>query len=297
MAKKVKKISAFNIVNNLLFILLTCSFIIPFLLIIGISFSDELSIFKSGYRFIPQQFSLDAYLILFMNPMKIINAYKVSIIVSAIGTIFSLFFSASFAYVITKKDFRYANAFSLFVAFTMFFSGGLVPYYVLVTRYLHLQDTYTVLILSLFANAFYIIVLKSFFQEIPESIIESAFIDGAREIRIFMQIILPLSKAGLATVGLFTLYGYWNDWYNAMLFINDTKLAPLQYLLQMMLAMVQILMRNIDKLPASMLGKDNLPAETLRMAMVVVATGPMFIVFISLQRYFVRGITVGAVKG
>lgn len=290
-----KKLSVQSILINLFFIILALIFILPLMIVVSISFSKESDIYNFGYSLIPKNFTITAYKVLLADLSKIINAYKVSSIVSAIGTILSLFLSAAYAYVISRTEFKLAKFFSFVIVFTMLFGGGLVPYYILVTQYLHLQDTYAVLILALFGNAFYILVLKSYFYSIPDSIIESAYIDGAREITIFTRIVLPLSKPGLATVGLFTMYSYWNDWYNALLFINRATMAPLQYLLQIMMTTIDVLTQNMDKIPGGITG-EMLPAETTRMAMVVVAIGPMLLVFMFLQKYFVRSLTLGAVK-
>lgn len=297
MNKKTNTIRFSGVVINIFFVCLSLIFIAPLLLVISISLTPEVDIINFGYSFFPRNISLLAYQITLANPIKILNAYKVSAIVSFGGTILSLFFSAAFAYSVSRKSFNLGKVFNIIIIFTMLFQGGLVPFYILVTNYLHLQDTYAILILALFGNPFYIIMLRTFFKEIPESLVEAAYIDGAKDIRVFLTIFLPLSKPILTTVGMLTLYSYWNDWYNALLFINNSKLVPLQYLLQMIMSLVSIITENAEKVGNILTSGVHMPTEGVRMAMVVVTTGPMFLAFIFLQKYFSRGVTLGAVKG
>ena len=269
--------------------------LLPFILIVSSSLTEESQIVLKGFQFFPTDFSTEAYRILFKYPEQILQAYTVTIAVTAIGTAAGLFLTSMTAYCLSRKDFKWRNQFSFFFFFTTLFSGGLVPWYLLMVNYLHLKDTLLVLIIPLVLNVFYIIVMKSFMSGIPEAITESAKIDGAGDFLIFIRLILPLSKPALATIGLFLALGYWNDWYNALLFISDEKLMPLQYYLYKMLG-------NMDGMRKAMMGSGavvtkSLPTEGLKMAMTIVASGPILIAYPFIQKYFVTGLTIGAVKG
>lgn len=269
--------------------------IIPFLLIISSSLTEESTIVENGFQLLPTAFSVDAYALLFKYPAQMLKAYGVTIAVTALGTLAGLFLTAMTAYVLQRKDFKWRNKFSFFFFFTTLFSGGLVPWYLMIVNYLDLKDKLIVLILPMLLNVFYIIVMKSFMSSIPEAITESAKIDGAGDFRIFIQLMLPLSKPALATIGLFIALAYWNDWYNALLFISSENLMPLQYYLYKMLG-------NMDGMRKAMVSSGavvtmNIPTESLKMAMTIVATGPILLAYPFIQRYFVQGLTIGAVKG
>jgi putative aldouronate transport system permease protein len=294
---KANKKNISNVFIHIFFVILSALFILPIVSVISISFSSENSIIDSGYKLLPKQFSTIAYEFVFRNPQQIIDSYKITLLFSLIGTLISVFIMLMCAYVLARKTFAYRKILSLFIFFTMLFNGGLVPSYILTTQYLKLQNTIWVLILSGLVNAWFIFVLRALIQEIPESIIESAYIDGAREFRIFISLIAPLSKPAIATVGLFVLLGYWNEWMVAILYIDNPKLFPLQYLLQRILQNLDMILRNMDKMPASYTKDFNVPSETVRMAMAVIAAGPMLFIMPFFQKYFVRGMTVGAVKG
>ncbi|WNS46428.1 carbohydrate ABC transporter permease [Paenibacillus sp. MMS20-IR301] len=269
--------------------------IFPFILIVSSSLSEESAIIEKGFQLIPSSFSTEAYSLLFKYPADMLRAYGVTISVTAIGTLFGLFLTSMTAYVLSRRDFKWRGRFSFFFFFTTLFSGGLVPWYLMIVNYLHLKDTLLVLILPLLMNVFYIIVMKSFMSSIPDAITESAKIDGAGDFRIFMQLIVPLSKPALATIGLFIALAYWNDWYNALLFISKSELMPLQYYLYKMLG-------NMDGMRKAMMASGavvntDLPTESLKMAMTIVATGPILLAYPFIQKYFVTGLTIGAVKG
>lgn len=278
---------------SLTFLAVLC--ILPFILIISSSLTEESKITMDGYQFFPTVFSVEPYKILFKYPEQMIRAYTVTLAVTAIGTSVGLFLTAMTAYCLSRKDFKWRNHFSFFFFFTTLFSGGLVPWYLLIVNYLHMKDTPLALIIPLLLNVFYIIVMKSFMSNIPEAITESAKIDGAGDFLIFLRLILPLSKPALATIGLFLALGYWNDWYNALLFVSDDKLMPLQYYLYKMLG-------NMDGMRKAMMGSGavvttSLPTEGLKMAMTIVASGPILLAYPFIQKYFVKGLTIGAVKG
>ncbi|WP_336774077.1 carbohydrate ABC transporter permease [Paenibacillus sp. MMO-58] len=293
--KRQADIMLLRVIGYIFISLLAVICFIPFLLVVSSSLSQESSIVEKGYQLIPAVWSTDAYSILFKYPEQMLRAYGVTIAVTAAGTLVGLFITAMTAYVLQRKDFRWRNQFAFFFFFTTLFSGGLVPWYMLIVTYLDLKDKLIVLILPMLLNVFYIIVMKTFMSSIPEAITESAKIDGAGDFRIFVQLILPLSKPVLATIGLFIALAYWNDWYNALLFVSDEKLMPLQYYLYKMLG-------NMDGMRKAMVASGavvttNVPTESLKMAMTIVATGPILLAYPFIQRYFVQGLTLGAVKG
>ncbi len=267
---------------------------VPFWLIVVGSLSLESDILTFGYSMWPPHWSLSAYEMVFNIPERIGQAYKVSITITAVGTFISLFFSSMAAYVLMRKDFHYRNAIAMLLYFPSIFSGGMLPSYLLIVKYLGLKDSIWALILPGMISAWNIFLLRNFMSDIPDAIMESAKIDGANDFQIFVRLYLPLSKAGLATIGLFTALGYWNSWSGAMLYINKQRLYPLQYLLYSMLSNVQGLKELASQAGIAM---PNLPSETYKMAMAVVTTGPILLLYPFVQRYFVKGITVGSVKG
>ncbi|MDR1903655.1 MAG: carbohydrate ABC transporter permease [Treponema sp.] len=268
--------------------------LVPFILLISASLSSDNAIRFNGYSFLPQEFTLEAYGLIFKFPMRVVWAYGVSIFITAVGTFFGLFLITMTAYVISRKTFKFRNGISFYFYFTTLFNGGMVCTYIFYIRYLHLKDNLLALILPGMFNVFYLLIMRSFVSAIPQATIESAKIDGAGEFRIFGQIVLPLLPSGLATIGLFQALHYWNDWYNAMLYINSHSKFPLQYMLYDLLnrsaAMAQI---------ASLGGyvMEEMPTYSLKMAMAVVATGPIILVYPFVQRFFIKGITIGSVKG
>ena len=281
---------------HLVLILFGIACVIPLVSIISVSLSDETTILKNGYSLLPQDLNFRAYAYIFYRPAQILNAFKISLIVSILGTVISLLISAGIAYVLSREDYKYKNKLSFYVFFTMLFNGGLVPTYMLISNYLHLKDTIWVLILPYLAIPWFILILRTFMQKIPYDMIESCMIDGSSEFRIFFQMILPLAKPGLATVGLFILLQYWNDWWLSLLYIDSEKFVPLQYMLYRMINNIEFLTRSTNMMPPGM-NNAVVPAETARMAMAIVAAGPMLAVFPFFQKYFVKGLTVGAVKG
>ncbi|WP_058303634.1 carbohydrate ABC transporter permease [Gorillibacterium timonense] len=295
--KKIRHLdrTLFSAIGYVSLIFLSVACVLPFILILSSSLTKESVIVLKGFQFWPSVFSTEAYRILFKYPDQIINAYLVTIAVTAIGTLFGLFLNSMTAYCLSRKDFKWRNQFSFFFFFTTLFNGGLVPWYLLMTNYLHLKDRMIVLIVPLLLNVFYIIVLKSFMNGIPEAITESAKIDGAGDFLIYRKLILPLAKPALATIGLLLALAYWNDWYNALLFVSNDKLMPLQYYLYKMLG-------NMDGMRKAMMGSGavvttSLPTEGLKMAMTIVACGPILLAYPFVQKYFVTGLTIGAVKG
>ena len=268
--------------------------LIPFILLISGSFTSEQFIRFHGYSLLPGEFSTEAYKIIFKTPQRIIRAYGVSIMITVVGTVLGLLLTSLTAYVISRKDFKYRNKFSFYFYFTTLFNGGMVSTYIFYIQYLNLKDSYLALILPMMFNVFYLLIMRTFVSSIPHALIEAAKIDGAGEWKIFFSIILPLLKSGLATIGLFLALGYWNDWYNAMLYLNTDTKYPLQYMLYSIQQQTQALASIASQAGISV---QNLPSSSLKLAMAVVATGPIVIVYPFVQKYFVAGITIGSVKG
>ena len=268
--------------------------IIPFIVLISGSFTSENFIRTQGYSLFINEFSTKAYELIFRNPITVFRAYGVSILITGVGTILGTLLITMTAYVICRKDFKYRNHFSFFFYFTTLFNGGMVSTYIFYIQYLRLKDSLWALILPGLFNVFYLLIMRSFVNTIPPSLIEASKIDGAGEYRIFFQVVFPLLKPGLATVGLFMALGYWNDWYNAMLYINSNVKLPLQYMLYNLLQQTQALARIASQ---SGISVADLPSNSLKMAMAIVATGPILLVYPFVQKYFVKGITVGSVKG
>lgn len=286
----------FNIVAYVILGILAVCCLLPFLLVLSGSFSDQTSILTHGYQLIPETFSLDAYATLFKIPGELLRAYAVTIFVTFTGTFLGLFLTSMAAYVLSSKSFRYRNQVSFFFYFTSIFGGGLVPWYIFNTKYLHFHNSIISLILPILVNVTYLLILKSYMSSIPDALYESAKLDGANDFTIYLHIALPLCKAGLATVGLFIALNYWNDWYNAMLFLDEGRsdLYPLQYFLNNILTKAQAISAAAAR---SGLPMSEVPSEPMKLAMTVVATGPIILLYPFLQKYFVKGVTIGAVKG
>ncbi len=268
---------------------LTC--LIPLVLVVSISLSDELRLAKEGYKLLPVGFTTFAYEYILQQPGQILRSYGVTAFVTAFGTLAGLLVCSLLAWPLARKDFRLRGPLSFYVFFTLLFNGGMVPFYILVTRYLGLKDNIFVLILPYMVTAWYVLIIRTSFAQLPTELLDAARIDGAGEWRIFFQIVVPLSKPVLATIGLFFVLRYWNDWFLALLFIDDSSMYPLQYLLYVLMANINFMASNPQT--------TGMPIPTLsaRMAMAVLAFGPALFTFLLLQKYFVRGITIGGLKG
>lgn len=291
-----KKKEKTSIWVHLFFIIFAFLCIVPFLIIISASLSGETDLAVNGFSVLPRKIDFTAYAYLFKNPEIIINSYVVTILITVIGTFLAVMFMSMAAYCLSRSNFRFKGILTFFIFFPTLFSGGLVPSYIINTQYLHLTDRLAALVLPSLINVFHIIMLRTFFKQLPEALFEAAKIDGASEYHIFFKLVLPLSKPVIATVAFLSALAKWNEWYNAMLYIRDDKLVPLQYLLQRMMMNLRALLDAMQNAPA-MVNIQDLPGENLRMAMLVVAIGPMLLIFPLFQKYFVRGMTVGAVKG
>lgn len=286
----------FDILSHVILVVLSACCLLPFLLVLSGSFSDQTSILTHGYHLIPETFSLAAYQTLFKIPEDLLRAYGVTIFVTVTGTLLGLFLTSMAAYVLASRNFRYRYQMSFFFYFTSIFGGGLVPWYIFNTKYLHFHNNIISLILPILINVTYLLILKSYMAGIPEALYESARLDGAGDFTIYRRVAMPLCKAGLATVGLFIALNYWNDWYDAMLFLDEgrSNLYPLQYFLNNILTKAQAISAAAAR---SGLPMSEVPSEPMKLAMTVVATGPIILLYPFLQKYFVKGVTIGAVKG
>ncbi|WP_141503138.1 carbohydrate ABC transporter permease [Paenibacillus luteus] len=294
--QKVSKLAA--LLLHTIFIAFSLACILPILLIVAISFSNEKLLTLKGYKFWPDEIDGSAYHHLFANSSTLMKAYGVSLSVTFIGTLLAVLLIALYAYPIFRKDFPFKKIFNIYLLITMLFSGGLVPFYLLYVNYLDLKDTYVALILPGLSNAFYIFIARTFFQQtIPEEMIESGKLDGASEWRIFFQLVLPISLPVLATIGLFTTLMYWNDWFNSLLFINDSEKFSLQYVMIQMIRQAEFFKNQLAGSGVALLVQQSVPTESLRMAMVVVSIGPILFVYPFFQKYFTKGLTIGAIKG
>ncbi|WP_297633303.1 carbohydrate ABC transporter permease [uncultured Clostridium sp.] len=287
-----------NILFNALFGILAALCIIPFIFVTIISFTSEKSLDMNGYQFWPSEWSLDAYRYILGGGSNIPRAYGVTIFVTIAGTILGLIIMTTFAYALSRKSFAYKKFFTKLIFIPMLFSGGMVASYLVVTQFLNLKNNILALILPICVSSFHIIILRTFFKTtVPDAIIESAKIDGASEWTLFLKIVLPISLPAIATIALFLTLGFWNDWFNAMLYIDKESLVPLQYLLIRLETSMEFLATNSASLgTAAIEAAANLPKESAKMAIVVITTLPILFAYPFFQKYFVSGLTVGAVK-
>lgn len=277
-------------------IILSMAVILPFLLMVSVSFSSEKDVVTEGYKLIPKNFDLSAYKYVFETPEVILRAYGVTIFSTIAGTLLGLVMMTLIAYPLSRKDLPGKQGVSFILFFTMLFSGGLAATYIVITKYYHLGDTLWVYILPAAVSPWHVFMIRTFFSGVPEEMIESARLDGAGEYRILFQMVLPISTPVLATVGLMTSLGRWNDWQTSMLYITDPDLISLQYFLQRIMENLKVMQRQMLE-AGSKVNVAEIPGETARMAMAVVAAGPMIFIFPFLQKYFVKGLTIGSVKG
>lgn len=284
---------------HLFFVLFSIASLFPFILVFMVSISDESSIAHNGYSLFPSKINFASYQFLFNDFGQIARSYGVTILVTLIGTIVSLFITALFAYPLSRKDLPLRRSMSFLLFFTMLFSGGMVPWYITYVTMIGLKNTLLGMIIpNLLLSAFNVLLMRSFFANtIPESIVESGTIDGASELTIFMKLVVPLSAPIMATVALFNLLAYWNDWYNCMLFIDKPELMNIQYLMTKTLNNVQFLIMKADT--SSQVGEllSKMPTEGVRMALAIIGVAPLLIAYPFFQKFYISGITSGAVKG
>ncbi|MEA4823367.1 MAG: carbohydrate ABC transporter permease [Clostridiaceae bacterium] len=272
----------------------------PMLLVIIISLSTADSLAYNGYTFFPSGWSFQAYGYLVQTGRQILQGYKITIAYTVVNTVLALFVMSMFSYVIAQKNFRMRKAFTMFAFFTMLFSGGLVPSYILNVKYLHLYDTFWIFVLPGLMSFYNCIILRTFINTtIPDSLFEAAKIDGAGHFRIYFQIVLPLFKAGLATIGLFKVVGNWNDWFTGKLYIENPDLIPLQTMLTRIMDNIQFIKDNASKMNDQTIQAilKDMPTESSRMAITVITVAPILFAYPFFQRYFVQGLTIGSVKG
>lgn len=287
-----------NLIFNLVIAVFALSCILPFLFVLAISLTKESMIQQFGYSFWPRQWSFSGYTFLFgQMRSQIFQSLLVTVIVTVAGTFLNSTIVSLYAYAISRNNFPFRRFFTIFALITMLFSPGMVATYLVTTNLLHLGNTIFALIVPSMVNVFNIIVMRTFFKRsVPDAIIESARIDGASELRIFTQIVLPLAVPGVATISLFAALGYWNDWFNALLYIQSPNLVPLQYLLMQIQNNIQYLMQNAVAGAQLQGGLAAMPSESARMAIVVVSILPIVVSYPFFQRYFVKGMTIGGVK-
>ena len=287
-----------QIALNIIFILLVIVAVAPFLLLVSSSLTEEATLVREGYNFFPPKFSLESYIYLFQSGPKILKGYGITILITLVGTTMSVLFTILFAYPLSRKELPFRYAVSFFVFFTMLFNGGLVPSYMMWTQTFHVKNTLWALIFpGLLMNGFYIIMMRSFFtSSIPDALVEVARIDGAGEYKILFKIVMPLSKPMLATIALMVGLGYWNDWTNSLYYITDEKLFSIQAILNTIITNIQFLTSGQSAAVQSSAAAA-LPSVGIRMAIAVIGVVPILCIYPFFQKYFVKGIVVGGVKG
>lgn len=269
--------------------------IYPLMLTLSVSLSAEQTIALKGYSAIPQDFSLDTYTYIFAHSgMDILRSYGVTISVALIGTFSAMIITSMMAFALSVNDMKYRNIIAFLCDFTIIFAAGLIPWYVVCVNYYHLDNNYLGLILPSVFSVWNMFLLRTYFKAISQSLYEAARIDGASYFRVYWKIVLPLSKTPLLTVGLMYFLQFWNDWWNALMFIRDKKMWPLQYYLYNILSNVNAI--SSGRIPAGAAANLKLPAETVKMAVTVITIGPIIFAYPFIQKYFVNGIMTGAVK-
>ena len=294
-----KRVSLFDILLNVFFVLMCVCFIIPLMLVISASFTSEGRLASAGgYGLFPKEFTLDAYTSAFSNVERIIRAYIVTFAQSVLGTVIGCVVAGMIAYPLSRTNFRFKKFFTPLVFFTMLFSAGMIPSYIVFSKYYGISDSFWIYILpGMTGGAWNTMVFRTFYKGLPESLFEAAHIDGARELTIFFRIVEPLSKPVIATIGFMTLVGKWNDYSTSMIYIRNENLYTLQFLLQRMMNEVAFMKTLAQEVDPNLLLDLDLPSENLKFAMCVLAAGPMLLVFPWFQKYFSQGLTIGAVKG
>lgn len=295
----VERNKTFQVVTHCIMILLCLMCVLPFILLIMSSLADEDWLIMNGYSFLPAKLSLDAYRYLLVDSTSIVRGYMISIFVTVVGTCTSLVMTTLMAYPLSRKDLPGRYFFSFFIFFTMLFNGGLVPSYIMWTQTFHIKNTvFALLVPNLLMGAFYVIMMRTYFSSnIPDAVIEAARIDGAGEMRILLTIVLPMSLPIIATLALLTGLGYWNDWLNGLYYVQNDKLYSIQVLLNRMLMDVQFLMSSTNTAAVGHQQMGPLPSTGIKMAVAVLGALPALIIYPFFQKYFVKGITIGAVKG
>ena len=288
---------SFNRVATIILTILVIIAMLPILLIVIASFSAESSLIRNGYTYWPEQWSLDAYYYMVKQSIMILRSYGVSFLVTFVGTALSVIITTMLAYPMSRKSFKYRNALAFFVFFTMLFNGGIVPSYIMWTKFFHIKNTIWALIIpNYLVSAFNVILVKNYYQNsVPDSLIEAAQL-GASELKIFFKVMLPLAVPTVATISLFTGICYWNDWTNGLYYISNEKLYSIQQLLMKIMNNIQA-MRSSSNAALIGTGAIDLPGTSIRMAMAVIGILPIMLIYPFVQKYLVKGVVVGAVKG
>lgn len=286
-----------NILFNIIFLILACMCIFPLVFTASISFTSESALQANGYHIIPQEFSNAAYMFLWNERETIIRAFIMSVIVAVIGTVITVCLVTSMGYVSSRNSFKLKKLYTWIIFIPMVFNGGMLAGYVVVNNILHLRNTIWALILPLACSSFSVTICRTFFRvTIPDALLEAAKIDGASQLRIWTQIVLPISKPVIATIGMFATFGYWNDWFQSSLYISDEKLYTLQ-------ALLNNIQNNIEYIANDPYGgvslqqyRMSMPTESVRMAIVMVIIIPIALTYPFFQKYFISGLTIGSVK-
>ena len=293
---KKNKMSVTRVLLHILLIAISLSYILPLVLMVSISLSTEADIAMYGYNMIPKQFSLEAYKLAFANPHQIIQSYKITFLFSILSVGGGMILQSLMAYPLARNNYKLKSISIKFMLITMLFSGGLVPTYIVITKYLHLGNSFWVYVIPSLYSAWNVILYKTYYQNLPNALIEAAKIDGASEYTIYAKVVFPLSKPILATLAFTALIGKWNDWNTTLIYIRDSELYSLQYLLQRILREAEYI-KSLQNTAQAALMENNMPTETMRYAMAVIAAGPILVVFPFFQKYFAKGMVVGSVKG
>lgn len=291
-----------DVLIHIFFVLACCCFVFPLIMVISASFSGEKALTTQGIGLLPKDFTFEAYRSAFQNTAQMVRAYGITIFQAVVGTVSSILVAAAFAYPLSRSNFKYRRFLTWFLLFTMLLGPSMIPCYIVYSKVYHISNTIWMYLLpGIAGGAWNTLVLRTFFTSISESLYESARLEGASELTIFFKIALPLSKPALASVGFLTLVGKWNDYTTSMIYIRDEKLYTLQYLLQRLNSEAAYLKNMAQKLMEAgasvVVDYSSLPSETLKFAMCIIAAGPMLVVFPFFQKYFEKGMTIGAVKG
>lgn len=269
----------------------------PFLMVIGGSLTTDAEAAKYGFSIIPKDPTLAAYKMLFANKRTILNGYKITLFVTIVGTMASVLVNAMMGFVLSRRNLRFRRFINLYVLLTMLFNGGMVPWYIVCTKYLHLKNNIWALIIPSLVSAWYIFLVRNYFTSVPDEMWESAKIDGASEFIIFRKIYLALAKPVIATIVLFSALGFWNDWWLGLMLVDSSDKQPLQMLLRTIISNIQFLQTMGNQSAEAQALLASVPSDGVKMAMVIITTGPILLLYPFLQKYFIKGIMVGAVKG
>lgn len=296
MSKTHKKVHLSKIFVYLIITIFSFFCIYPFIMVVSGSLSTSADIVRYGFGILPKHVTFDSYKVILMNKNVVYDGYKVTIFVTVVGTILSLYINSLMGFVLSRKRLKHRKVLNMYCLITILFNGGMVPWYIVCVRYLHLKNTIFALILPSLVGAWNIFLIRNYFSSVPEEMYESAKIDGAGDFLIYRKIYMKLATPVLATVGLFVALAFWNDWWLGLMLVDKSNLQPLQLLLRNIVSNIQFL-QTMNNNPDLQRIFGKLPGDGIRMAMVVITTGPIILLYPFVQRYFVKGIMVGAVKG